>query len=324
VLKKTVFKRVLLVLTVTIICLVALDQFGQQVLLSRNNADAEYPSQSDYRESYERSVQWLISNQDNLGDDNIWLSWMVQEAIRLTGDERAVPIVQKGVHRLQSEQNPKALSFLFFPEYYDPATQEDKLQAALKFSLNYYWINFRKHYEQMALYGVTGDTRMLPLGSIPEQFDIGFCELGKELIENKACTTHHLLGLMFVERNGNCPEGIDCKTLIAELQDHIVGQLETRPLVEDVYLQRVLMLLLTGAEERVKPVWLRRVLDYQFKDNGWMNYHLLWQLSDGMCIGLGSHGRSDRIPSLVRCRSNFHTTAQGMLISAYMLNEESG
>ena len=129
--KKPVLKPVLLIIAATIISLVALDQLGQRILLSRNNADAEYPSQSDYRESYERSVQWLISNQDNLGDDNIWLSWMVHEAVRLTGDERVDFIVEKGVRRLQAEQNPKALSFLFFPEYYDPATQEDELQAAL-------------------------------------------------------------------------------------------------------------------------------------------------------------------------------------------------
>lgn len=58
--------------------------------------------------------------------------------------------------------------------------------------------------------------------------------------------------------------------------------------VVDVYLQRVLMLVDSGARSRVKPVWLSRVLKAQSKDGGWSAFQALIQVGPELAMGFSS------------------------------------
>jgi len=69
------------------------------------------------------------------------------------------------------------------------------------------------------------------------------------------------------------------------LQSDIKLQLILDIRVVDVYLQRVLMLLITGASNEVKPVWIQQVIDHQLADGGWGDFVSLVPISDEKTLG---------------------------------------
>ena len=89
--------------------------------------------------------------------------------------------------------------------------------------------------------------------------------------------------------------------------------------VVDHYVQKVLMLAESGATERIKPRWLRRVIDAQRADGGWDDFDKL--LNFGTDEALGWSGGSLRIR---RPESNFHTTVQGLYLMSLLSAQASG
>jgi hypothetical protein len=112
------------------------------------------------------------------------------------------------------------------------------------------------------------------------------------------------------------PRGDPCRG-VAALQSRIVGQLTWDPRVVDVYVQRVLMLVESGAVERVKPVWLQRVLAAQQPDGGWAGVDPLLELGSEFSLGLGPRGFTLSPP-----RSDFHASAQGLLLLSLLVHPE--
>jgi hypothetical protein len=68
------------------------------------------------------------------------------------------------------------------------------------------------------------------------------------------------------------------------------------------------MLAESGMAQKIKPVWLQRILDAQLADGGWGSLYMLLPVSRTHYLGL-----TDR-PVIMEPRSNFHTTAQGVFL----------
>jgi len=115
----------------------------------------------------------------------------------------------------------------------------------------------------------------------------------------------------------NCNLLADINEVVKSLQGDIKWQLTFDIRVVDVYLQRVLMLLITGAEKDIKPVWIHQLIDHQLDDGGWSNFVELLPLP-----GEKSLGFSPKILSIGNAKSDFHATAQGVLILSSLLKNK--
>jgi len=136
-----------------------------------------------------------------------------------------------------------------------------------------------------------------------------------------ACTTHQLIGLMLMRRSA-CPVPPDLANLESELSADIAWQLRADVVVKDAYLQRVLALLWSGRASQVAPVWLRRVLASQQADGGWSGRQQFPELPGWTQPGAFGFALARWWPSWFqppRHATDFHATAQGLLIAALSL-----
>ncbi len=144
------------------------------------------------------------------------------------------------------------------------------------------------------------------------QLEEDFCQENYPI--SPACVTHQLMGIRFMERR-NCGDPEYVKGMVKTLQDKIVKQLTWDPRVVDVYIQRVLMLTDSGARERIKPVWIRNVLDAQLESGGWSPNQSIIALGSSRYLCFTS-----RILGVCELKSRFHATAQGVLLMSLLLN----
>ena len=161
-------------------------------------------------------------------------------------------------------------------------------------------------YAQAIAYGLTGNKEMGESDFIQCQLkpDYSAAETAKDI--RSACLTHQVFGLHFIQKGGKCGNPEQYAPLMENLQAQMRELLTVDPRVGDVYLQRVLMLIWTGARDQVKPVWLRRILERQRPNGGWLPFHNLGWLGPGLRLGMGLHWIK-----LKRDQETFHTTAQG-------------
>ncbi|MGD8843757.1 MAG: hypothetical protein PVJ83_09815, partial [Gammaproteobacteria bacterium] len=107
------------------------------------------------------------------------------------------------------------------------------------------------------------------------------------------------------------------KNSIESLQKRLHTQLSLDPRVVDVYMQRVLMLVESGAAASVKPVWLQRLIDAQQPDGGWSSFMPLIPVGGGRYIG------TQRLLTISTPKSDFHMTAQGVLLFALLTTPQT-
>jgi hypothetical protein len=115
------------------------------------------------------------------------------------------------------------------------------------------------------------------------------------------------MGVRLAQRRG-CFEPDVARQFVSTLQEKVVNQLVWDPRVVDVYIQRVLMLAESGMKQKIKPVWLQRVLDAQLTDGGWDNFYHLFPINRAYYVGI------TYMPTIRPRKSNFHATAQGVLL----------
>jgi hypothetical protein len=84
-------------------------------------------------------------------------------------------------------------------------------------------------------------------------------------------------------------------------------------------MQRVLMLVESGAKELVKPIWIRHLVNAQRIDGGWASFDPLIPLTGDRYFGYGAKFFTVKKSP----RSDFHMTAQGVLLFS-MLNNSKG
>jgi hypothetical protein len=276
------------------------------VLVAINNRDVEPPSHDDLRASLEKAKSWLAANHDSiLKQDNPILWWMLKRAVSIQDDKNLRSLYEEYAASHVKPFPRGAWYRLFEP---GPANALDLSSLA-----------HLPDYNLFMLYGITCD-RVLALDDVvKEQKERDFCPNRHPV--SPACYTHQLMGLQFALQR-QCDDPGTTQAVADEIKGRIHSQLLWDPRVVDVYIQRVLLLVDSGWGDRIKPVWIRRILDSQLADGSWSDFDALIAFNASCQVGFSSSG-------VAVCRSavgSFHTTAQATYLLSLLLKTgpESG
>lgn len=267
----------------------------------QNNRQQPYPAQSQVASQLESSLNWLVKHESELlNQANPMLWWMLYETYALTQDSRLQQLLDKYQQR--------------FPRVHEGAWAP-LFGGQPRSYLSAYSVQGLPYYNQHIIYGLNCAADIaeeIPL--VARQNEAGFC-FQASYIYRPACVTHQMMGIHFLQQQ-NCGLLQDVEQVTRSLQQSIASQLTWDFRVVDVYLQRVLMLLVTDGTDLLRPVWLQRVLQHQLDDGGWAGEVPIVSLGgqsllfNARGIGLG--------PGREQIRSNYHATAQGVLILSYL------
>lgn len=272
--------------------------FAYGILLLKNNREAPPLEHDVLIQHFEKSVRWMTRNQEQvLSDPTPMLWWMVIETAKKRPDPRLISLIAKYIDRY-----PSVIASLWGPLFGRAPMRHVDPEEII--DLPYY----NKH----IIYALHGAENLaLTDEVIRRQNEANFCHQLAYFFR-PACTTHQLLGIHFLGQKAD----VDVEVIIDQLQQDIIHQLTWDVRVVDVYLQRVMLLVLTGAKNKVKASWTRQILNYQLDDGGWTNSMPLFPLGNGRFFGFGSRLFSFDVPS-----SSFHATAQGMFLLAMMAHK---
>lgn len=267
----------------------------------QNNREVEFPTESEYRVSFENSIGWLQGNRSKiLASTNSMLWWMVKESADLTNDPRLVELYNT-YKKNTLDKNPRNIwRSLFAKHSYFNIDPMDIIQYP--------------DYNQHFLYGATCGRLLEKEEIIQRQLKKEFCNEYHPI--SPACVTHQMMGMRFMQRH-ECGDQAMVKEVIVALQGKIVTQLTWDPRVVDVYLQRVMMLMDSGAKERVKSVWIQSVIDAQLDDGGWSGAEALFPIGGGKYFSFTS-----KMAGVKKIKSDFHATAQGVLIMSMLMSQK--
>lgn len=286
----------------SVLLLIAIPLLAYVMGVYQNNRDLPRPSAELMQQRLERSTQWLLNNETEiLQQANPMLWWMLYETEKLSHDSRI-----SGLLARYQQRYPRIQEGVWSPLF----------GAAPRSYLAGYSVEGLPYYNQHFIYALNCAADIADDISIVEQQNqAGFCHQ-PDYIYRPACTTHQLMGINFLATK-HCGLLPHIDEVVRSLQNDIKLQLTLDIRVVDVYLQRVLMLLITGAEQEVKAVWIQQVLDHQLADGGWGDFDSLVPIS-----GEKSLGFSSKVISMGKEKSSFHATAQGVLILSTLLKNE--
>jgi len=289
------FKKIIVLTSIPFILLLVAYFYG----VYKNNRSVPYPQTTQIQTQLERSINWLVNNEANiLSNNNVMLWWMLYEAHKISADERLADLLEK------YHQRYRRIKMSIWGPLFD-GRQHRRLGG--------YMVEGLPYYNQHFIYALNCAADIEDeLIIVAQQNRADFCHQAAYFYR-PACTTHQLMGINFLfTKQCNLLPNID--EMSQALQQDIVGQLTWDIRVVDVYLQRVLMLLITGAQDSIKPVWIQQVLDHQLADGGWGDFVSLLGSETERSIGFSS-----KVISLGREQSSFHATAQGVYILTYLL-----
>jgi len=292
------FKKIIVLLSLPFILILMAYLYG----VYQNNRDMPYPQKAQIQQQLEQSLEWLVKHESQiLSQPNPMLWWMLFESHKLSGDARLAELLDK-----YHQRNPSIQRSVWGPLF--DGQQYRRLSG--------YQVESFPYYNQHFIYALNCAADIEDeLMVVAQQNQASFCHQSGYFYR-PACITHQLMGINFLFTK-QCNFLPDIDAVSQSLQQDIVGQLTWDIRVVDVYLQRVLMLLITGAEASVKPVWIQQVLDHQLADGGWSDFVSLLGTEAGQSIGFSS-----KIISLAQENSRFHATAQGVYILTYLLMEK--
>jgi len=268
--------------------------------LWQNNKVVEYPDKVRLKESLDLGIAWLEEHRDEvLATNNPILWWMVKESAELNHDATlgGLFLAYKARHLDTNPMNPWLHMFSL--------DSSAPVRAAELQNLPDYNVLF--------LYGLSCSGELAKTDTIKQQLAEDFCYTHHHVL-SPVCTTHQMMGVRFMQRR-QCDVAL-ASEIVNVLQDRIVTQLTWDFRVVDAYLQRVLMLVDSGAVSRVKPIWLTRVMEAQGKDGGWSDFRTIIPLGSEYAIGFSRH-----VVGLGREQANFHATAQGVLLMSLLLSQ---
>ncbi len=252
----------------------------------------------ELKHSFESSVRWLSDNKQRIfRTHNSALWWMIKEAEDLTDNPTLTSIYQQ-YRREQLQTRPRNLWTPFFNPGYKPYVPDIDLLSDLK------------PYQILFAYALSCDTELGNEPLIKRQLQSDYCQ---HSLINARCVTHQQMGVFLLEQNG-CG---DHKRLASELLDIIESDLSLDFRVTDSYLQRALTLAQGGRSQAIKPVWVRKIMQAQSEDGGWGDYYPVIDLA-GIKLGFSSRPT----PVIGPGKSDFHATAQGLLLMALLLDDD--
>jgi hypothetical protein len=179
-------------------------------------------------------------------------------------------------------------------------------------------------YQRFLYHAVTCEPQALEQGDTRAFLAPGACRpmLTQVILKDPVCTTHQLAGVMMLERMACTPKDALPGLANTLLQD-IEQQMGWDVVLKDAYLQRVMMLMWQGRPGRLKPVWLHRVYQAQQPDGGWAGGRQLPELPQWAQPWMLRAQLARWWPSRFHAGagSDFHASAQGLLIAALALQE---
>ncbi len=262
--------------------------------LYQNNRDTVMPAAGELQVSLDRAIDWLYDHQhDIMQQHNPALWWMLKEASEINDSEKLKAFYQQYKTGVLDRQ-PKNIWTPYFTRGYKPYVP-DILQ-----------LGRLRPYQLFFIYALSCDSDLEAEPVIRQQFEADFC--GMHFLQPR-CTTHQLMGIRLLQQR-NCGQH---EQLAGELLDTIETELFWDFRVTDSYLQRALMLAESGRFDRLKPVWIQRILDAQMDDGDWSDF-------DSVIDFAGLHlGFTSALPRLGAKASDFHATAQGIWLMTLLL-----
>lgn len=282
------------------------------------NRDVPAPSLAQHRQSFERGLGWLRAHElEILHEGNAALWWMLQTAANVTHD----PYLSDLVNRSQEIVYRGSRALVPWRRFLDPSAP---------FLADASVLNGAHPYQRFFYYAATCE----PVEADEEAqmvrryFTDNTCRpmLNKVLLSDTVCSTHQYMGLDMYKR-ARCPGSDKVDALQRELLADIERQMWLDPVFRDPYIQRVLVLQWFGDPAKVKPVWLRNVLDSQLADGGWNGERQFlgaprWLQPWVLRHVLTGDFRQLRNPDPLV--SGFHATAQGILLEALAIKQAGG
>jgi len=266
------------------------------LLLYQNNRSVPLPDRTDLTNAYNKSVAWVIENQvELLQDDNSVLWKFLYESARITKDPELTKLAQTYI---KERIHPRSVKQYYFDPYaairIDPASLE----------------HF-PDYNLFMLYGLSCSPTLESLPLIQKQFSDDFCFWNPIA---SPCTTHQLIAVKFIQKR-QCDTLAAANELEVALLKDITRQLTIDPRMGDVYIQRAMMLMVSGAYDNIKPVWIRKIVDHQLADGSWTNFDPLFSVGNDLFFGFSYWLLDIREP-----KANFHTTAQAVYLMALLID----
>lgn len=267
----------------------------------QNNKTVEYPPRASIEHSFDKVITWLQNNQQRIEKiHNPILWWMLKQASEKTDDARLTQIYKHYESSHLSVQ-PSNLWTPMFREYYRPRVPEIELFTEYR------------DYQLFFVYGLSCDNNLYTEPVIQAQLKPEFCAMH---YLHPRCVTHQMMGVRFMQRY-RCATDAELSPLIIDLQNIIVSELTYDFRVGDAYIQRIMMLLDSGAMKAIKPIWIQRFLAAQNVDGGWDDVDPIITLPNGKHLAFTS-----TLPRYSGDRFDFHATAQAVYLLALLLDEE--
>lgn len=266
------------------------------------NRDLPPPTLAEHQASYQRAVGWIRTHEATvLADGNSALWWMVQAAAERTHDAYLHDLVRQYLLR--------------YAEIAKSSPWQRFINPKAEVVVDWNGVRSLAPYQRFFQHALTCFPVVLEDGSDSNDFlDKGLCRpiTTQVYARDSVCTTHQLMGVTLFQR-AQCPTTVNLGQLQSELVSDIHEQMRwDNVLMKDAYIQRVLMLYWVSGAEQVKPAWMHRVLAAQQADGGWVGERHLPELPDGLQLW---RLRSKPLPT------NFHATAQGLLLSALAISQ---
>lgn len=266
----------------------------------QNNRDVDPPSQAEIKQHFDRSVDWVASNYSSIKDiHNPILWWMIKQAGLNTNNESLKSIFSKYKNEYL-DKRPANLSTPMFDKFYRPVVPDIVLLSNLR------------DYQLFFFYGLSCDADLGSEPVIQQQMVPGFCSL--HYLQPR-CITHQLMGLRFMQRH-QCGHEDIVNSTISDLQEVVVSELTWDFRVGDAYIQRVLMLVETGAFDQVKLVWISNILTAQNPDGSWDDHHPILYLGNDYVFA-----HTSTLPKIRKTEADFHATSQAIWLLSFLLKE---
>lgn len=272
------------------------------IAITHNNFGDSNFTQKELHTALDRSVNWLQQNNAIIQNDhNSMLWWFLIQAADMQHYAALENIIAqyKTNNRARYENSPWSYLITGHSNPYISAYTLGKLPD----------------YNIHIIYGFSCSRALASEDIIKIQTQTNFCWRHHPI--SPACTTHQLMGFRFMQRSG-CEDPQFIADSIETLSDYIKQQSTYDFRVVDVYIQRVLMQLDSGHQEKINPRWVKRILHAQLADGGWGDFQPLIPLGGGKYFGFDAKGVGIRKPE-----STFHATAQGVWLMAMLLAQSS-
>lgn len=294
-------KPIIKIMTVFIITIFCVYGF----LVYKNNHSTVKASPEEIKRSYEMSVAWLMKNRKMvLQEQNPILWWMIERSAEITNDERLKSLLAELKATIPSTEFDPGWQIFIKPEKYWGTNFPDVI-----------YTNF-SGYQKYFVFGITCGKNLAEDPIIVAQHDVNFCDKNDS---TPACITHQLMAYRFMQRYG-CDRVDRLDDRVRSLQEKIYDKLVKDPRVIDVYFQRVLMLVDSGAANKVKAVWVQRILDAQLSDGSWSWKQRLLYLGFDHYL---SFGDIYYVLYPGKAPGTFHTTAQGIWLMSLLQQQKN-